>query len=392
MCPESNLVPALTSQRWVFWVLKLSWLQIQGKCSQASLQGCWEQLAPAGECHMDAPKCRSGYKTVRCSVPTMYWTSRARLSTQHKATLTTQQSPTPHTPQCHTHNSRAQLHTRRSATLTTRQRPARHTAQRHTHNSRARLCTHRSATHNTTEPGSTHAAAPHSQQQSPAPNTPQRHTHNTAETSLAHSTTLHSRHSWGSSLRPYLIKRCRSLPRVQCLLGINGCYMVWHPQREEYRILGIRSGGRTGPAYHHPWLPAWRISLPLLPCLGSIGLMALIPSGPSTRGHGLSPVTIVDSWALWVPCAKGPTCQKGMSPGIRRRLGDCHICRQGRIYLTPIFFRCLLVLLCMKCSLGILNFLEEISSLSHSVVFLHFFPLITEEGFISPCYSLELCI
>ena len=45
-----------------------------------------------------------------------------------------------------------------------------------------------------------------------------------------------------------------------------------------------------------------------------------------------------------------------------------------------------------------LNFLKEISSLPHSVVFFHFFPPITEEGFlyegflISPCYSLELCI
>ena len=49
--------------------------------------------------------------------------------------------------------------------------------------------------------------------------------------------------------------------------------------------------------------------------------------------------------------------------------------------------------LCMKCSLGISDFLEEISSLSHSVVFLSFFALITEEGFlISPGYSLELCI
>src|SRR5574340_13751 len=47
----------------------------------------------------------------------------------------------------------------------------------------------------------------------------------------------------------------------------------------------------------------------------------------------------------------------------------------------------------MKCSLGISNFLEEISSLSHSVVFLCFFALIAEEGFLtSPCYSLELCI
>ena len=39
------------------------------------------------------------------------------------------------------------------------------------------------------------------------------------------------------------------------------------------------------------------------------------------------------------------------------------------------------------------NFLEEISSLSHSIVSVYFFALITKEGFlISPCYSLELCI
>ena len=44
----------------------------------------------------------------------------------------------------------------------------------------------------------------------------------------------------------------------------------------------------------------------------------------------------------------------------------------------------------MKCSLRICNFLKEISSLSHSVVFLYFFALIAEEGFlISPCYSLN---
>ena len=49
--------------------------------------------------------------------------------------------------------------------------------------------------------------------------------------------------------------------------------------------------------------------------------------------------------------------------------------------------------LCMKCSLGISNFLEEISSLSHSIFFLYLFALITDEGFlISSCYSLELCI
>ena len=36
----------------------------------------------------------------------------------------------------------------------------------------------------------------------------------------------------------------------------------------------------------------------------------------------------------------------------------------------------------MKCSLGISNYLEEISSLSYSIVFLCFFALITEEGFL----------
>ena len=47
----------------------------------------------------------------------------------------------------------------------------------------------------------------------------------------------------------------------------------------------------------------------------------------------------------------------------------------------------------MKSSLGIYNFLEEMSSLSYSIVSLYFFALITEEGFlISRCYSLELCI
>ena len=47
----------------------------------------------------------------------------------------------------------------------------------------------------------------------------------------------------------------------------------------------------------------------------------------------------------------------------------------------------------MKCSLGISNFLKEVSSLSHSIVFLYFFALLTEKGFlISPCYSFKLCI
>ena len=47
----------------------------------------------------------------------------------------------------------------------------------------------------------------------------------------------------------------------------------------------------------------------------------------------------------------------------------------------------------MKYSVGTYNFLEEISCLSDSIVFLYLFALIIQEGFlISPCYSLELCI
>ena len=47
----------------------------------------------------------------------------------------------------------------------------------------------------------------------------------------------------------------------------------------------------------------------------------------------------------------------------------------------------------IKYSLDISNFLEEISSLSHSVLFLYFFALIAEEGFlISLCCFLKLCI
>ena len=38
----------------------------------------------------------------------------------------------------------------------------------------------------------------------------------------------------------------------------------------------------------------------------------------------------------------------------------------------------------MKCSLGISNFLEEISSLSHSVVFLYFFALIIVKAMVFP--------
>ena len=64
------------------------------------------------------------------------------------------------------------------------------------------------------------------------------------------------------------------------------------------------------------------------------------------------------------------------------------------LLLGPYLFCPLLCLyICMKYFLGISNFLEEISSLSHSIVFLYFFAFIMKEGFlISLCSSFELCI
>ena len=54
-------------------------------------------------------------------------------------------------------------------------------------------------------------------------------------------------------------------------------------------------------------------------------------------------------------------------------------------FIVPIFAR--------NVSLVSLIFLKDLYSLSHSIVFLYFFALITEEGFlIAPCSSLELCI
>ena len=58
--------------------------------------------------------------------------------------------------------------------------------------------------------------------------------------------------------------------------------------------------------------------------------------------------------------------------------------------LDPIqFYKCPSM---HDCSFDISNFLEEISSLSHSIVFLYFFALFIYEGLISPCFPLEICI
>ena len=59
---------------------------------------------------------------------------------------------------------------------------------------------------------------------------------------------------------------------------------------------------------------------------------------------------------------------------------SCHLFLISSASVRSIQF---LSFICMKCSLGISNFLEEISSLSHSIVFLYFFAPITKEGFLS---------
>ena len=70
---------------------------------------------------------------------------------------------------------------------------------------------------------------------------------------------------------------------------------------------------------------------------------------------------------------------------------SCHLFLISSASVRSIPFLSFIEPICMKCSLGNSNFLEEISSLSHAVVFFYFFALISEEGFlISCCYSLEL--
>ena len=77
----------------------------------------------------------------------------------------------------------------------------------------------------------------------------------------------------------------------------------------------------------------------------------------------------------------------------RSSVYSCHLFLISSASVRSRPFLSFFVQFCMKYSLDISNFLEEISSLSYFIVFLYFFALIAEEGLlISPCYSLELCI
>ena len=70
---------------------------------------------------------------------------------------------------------------------------------------------------------------------------------------------------------------------------------------------------------------------------------------------------------------------------------SCHHFLMSPASVRSILFLSLIVpIFAWNC---ISNFLEEIFSLSHSIILLYFFALITEKGcLISPCNSLELCI
>ena len=59
---------------------------------------------------------------------------------------------------------------------------------------------------------------------------------------------------------------------------------------------------------------------------------------------------------------------------------SCHLFIISSASVRSLPFLSFIVDPCMKCSLGIANFLEEISSVPHSTGFLRFLPLITQEG------------
>ena len=64
-------------------------------------------------------------------------------------------------------------------------------------------------------------------------------------------------------------------------------------------------------------------------------------------------------------------------------VSSCQLFLISSVSVKSIPFLSFIEPICMKCSLGISNFLEEFSSLSHSVVFLYFFALILRKAVLS---------
>ena len=72
---------------------------------------------------------------------------------------------------------------------------------------------------------------------------------------------------------------------------------------------------------------------------------------------------------------------------------SCHLNLISSASVRSLLFLSFIVPIFAWNVLLVSNFLEEISSFSHSILFFCFFALITEEGFLtSLCYSSELCI
>ena len=99
-------------------------------------------------------------------------------------------------------------------------------------------------------------------------------------------------------------------------------------------------------------------------------------------------------WWTWVSVHSRSWWWTGR-PGMLRFMGSQRV---GHDWETDLIWSDLISVLfyahlCLEFSLGISNSFEEISSLSHSIVFLYFSTLITEAVFlICPCSSMELCI
>ena len=110
----------------------------------------------------------------------------------------------------------------------------------------------------------------------------------------------------------------------------------------------------------------------LLHCVKVKNESEVAQSRPTCSGpHGLQPTRLLHPWDF-----------SGTSTG-----EGCHLLLLGPCY--PVLY---FVHICMKCSLGISNFLKEISSLSHSIDYLFLFIVHSRKFHISSCYSLELCI
>ena len=125
------------------------------------------------------------------------------------------------------------------------------------------------------------------------------------------------------------------------------------------------------------------------------GVSAGIPSPPVTlfivmlpKAHLTSDSRMPGSkWVITPSCLSGSLRYFLYSSYVY----SCHLFLISCASVRSITFQSLFGHLCMKCSLGITNFLEEIFIIYHSTVFLYCFALITEEGFLmSPCSSLEL--